>query len=794
MSASQPAPQASPHEELGVMDEEIEQLGLPPCAINQRSRDCFVKNGLAGKRVSMADYCGPCHKLARRACILLVVSEVVGLLLGWLFKAEVWVIVLLLQPLNVIVLCMEWECLKYVLLPWQHTLLKNGSTNFRLPLFSNFVQTGFEEWAAGVSIVSLVVVVSLQNQAVHMGKVLQHKVDFYHQCISGLCFLATFVSLVWVIVWSHPVATDVRWDFDRDRTDKPDEEIRYDTIASQVGLSKWPSTHYEGFIRYAHYAGMFGVQQMTDSLQEAEASLLWYATEDFERKCSTRIYWVMRFNFAMVFCRVFLRTVPQVCLSTWQYHRNWQSWSDIWPLGVNLFVFIFSDCSTFLTAQSIYLEFTSRLLADRDEGEYSPECTKVMENSKRFNQMRWPIMALSAFLISSCLCLVLADWICQPFIVSEGICSLHPQQNAIIPLAMCLLAFLIVIVGVSVMYFVEPLPLWEPSSRKNNKKQYVDEDKPQYYWHIPGQKDVTMIDDSSKKFQHCGAQEKNDSFLKVEGEQFVDDKLLRVQESGQQNDIPKLTEQRKEFLLKDAQQEDWFELALRFGKELTPYQWRQEVAKHPKRKMVKLLGFDGGHPMESGFVSQATNELLDNDVVIWDGDWFCEQGWTNMINTFLKAKKTASAVAFQNRAEVPGFHRSYWQLYKEFPHRVQIVVLNDSAYVCPQPILDKHDWLESEFKKGSLKKPERPANDPKKYLTVAMVGRKFQGETKVISMNGGNITTALFAIETGLNPWKKIQWTVYEAWRQKQDKSERTLLKYATEHASEAKNLKIVRS
>lgn len=303
-----------------------------------------------------------------------------------------------------------------------------------------------------------------------------------------------------------------------------------------------------------------------------------------------------------------------------------------------------------------------------------------------------------------------------------------------------------------------------------------------------------MIDDRNQKFQHCGSCEKNDSFLKVEGPQFEDNKLLRVQECGQQNDIPKLTEQRKEFLLKEATREDWFELALRFGKELTPYQWRQEVTKHPERKMVKLGGFDGGHPMVSEFVSQATSELLDSDVVIWDGDWFCERGWTGMIYTFLKAKKQATAVAFQKRAEVPGFHRSYWKLYQEFPNRIQIVVLNDSAYVCPQPILDKHDWLEGEFKKGSLQKPDRPANDPKKYLTVAMVGRKFQGETKVVSMNGGNITTALFALETGSNPWKKIQWTVYEAWRPNQDKTERTLLKYATEKRADAKDLKLVRS
>jgi len=255
---------------------------------------------------------------------------------------------------------------------------------------------------------------------------------------------------------------------------------------------------------------------------------------------------------------------------------------------------------------------------------------------------------------------------------------------------------------------------------------------------------------------------------------FKDNKLLRVHEGGQQADIKKLTTERKEFLLKEANKEDWFELALRFGKELTLNEWRQEVRKCPRRKMVKLLGFDGGYPMVSGFVSCAIQDLLQYDVVLWDGDWFCERGWTNMIKTYLMAKKDGMAVAFQKRAEVPGFHRSYWELYRQFPHRIQIVVQKDAGYVSPKPILDKHDWLKEEFENGNLQKPKE-----EKYLTVAMVGRKFQGETNVIAMNGGNITTALAALETSKNPFKRIPWTVYEAWRERRDPSEVTLVHYA---------------
>jgi len=244
-------------------------------------------------------------------------------------------------------------------------------------------------------------------------------------------------------------------------------------------------------------------------------------------------------------------------------------------------------------------------------------------------------------------------------------------------------------------------------------------------------------------------------------------------------------------LLKQAKQDDWFELALRFSKELTPYQWAKEVRKHPKWKMIKLCGFDGGYPTVSGFVSEATNELLAADVVIWDGDWFCMQGWTGMIYTFLNAKKDSMAVAFQKRAEVPGFHRSYWKLYQQFPNRIQVVVMKDAGYFLPPPIVRRHKWLEVEFKAERLEKPKDPDGDPgpyNKYLSVAMVGRIFQGDnTKVIAMNGGRINIALAAIETGESPFKKIPWTVYEAWRVKQNKNEKTLFHYARDREREEK-------
>jgi len=256
----------------------------------------------------------------------------------------------------------------------------------------------------------------------------------------------------------------------------------------------------------------------------------------------------------------------------------------------------------------------------------------------------------------------------------------------------------------------------------------------QYYWHVKGDAYVEMVSDGNQRFMHVGPSE-NDSLLQIQGALFTDKKLLRVQERGQQNDLHLLTKKLKTYLLEKATQDDWFELALRFGKEMTLSEWHKEVRDHPKRKMVKLLGFDGGEPMHRSFVSRATDELMKYDSVIWDADWYCNEGWTGMIHTFLLGKPHGTAVAFTKKAEVPGFHRSYWELYKRFPNRIQIVVLNDVAsngHVCPPQVQQQQDWLADEYHKDGLESPF-----DMKWLNVATVGRRFQGDFSPDSASGG---------------------------------------------------------
>merc|ERR1712012_337722 len=165
----------------------------------------------------MADYCAPCHSLAKMACVALIASEAIGLFLGWQSLTEIWMNVLMLQVFTLIIIYLECKCLSFVVLPWQIKLLRLGSSNPKVPFLLSSWQTSFIKWAIGVEVVSLTAIVSLQYQAVRTGKAFQNTTNYGDQCMSGFCFLATLVSLIWAVVWSYPVHSDVRWEFGRDR-------------------------------------------------------------------------------------------------------------------------------------------------------------------------------------------------------------------------------------------------------------------------------------------------------------------------------------------------------------------------------------------------------------------------------------------------------------------------------------------------------------------------------------------------------------------------------------------------
>merc|ERR1712226_1772046 len=170
----------------------------------------------------------------------------------------------------------------------------------------------------------------------------------------------------------------------------------------------------------------------------------------------------------------------------------------------------------------------------------------MMASSRRYHHARLGLMAVSAILINSCLSLVLADRICQPFHWSTRTCHQHEEQSFAMLVVLCFMALMMVVLGACIWYFLESLPLWNPDQRLNNMRQYVDEDAARYYEHVPSTTQVTPIRHRSKEFEHQGVSEAYDSKISVDnstGSPFVDDKLLRVQEPGQQGDLKPLTRQ-----------------------------------------------------------------------------------------------------------------------------------------------------------------------------------------------------------------------------------------------------------
>ena len=152
----------------------------------------------------------------------------------------------------------------------------------------------------------------------------------------------------------------------------------------------------------------------------------------------------------------------------------------------------------------------------------------------------------------------------------------------------------------------------------------------------------------------------------------------------------------------------WFELGCHNGKEMSPEDWKCLFkGSMSGQSLVKLAGFDGGSGTSCPVWDKVNVELESKDVLLWDGDWYNDEGWTKVIPEFLAVSQERIAIAFQKRKEVPGFHRSYWHLYKRFPGRIQMVVMEDQENMdaVPPAVKAQLKWLDEEFQSSRLKKP-----------------------------------------------------------------------------------------
>lgn len=301
---------------------------------------------------------------------------------------------------------------------------------------------------------------------------------------------------------------------------------------------------------------------------------------------------------------------------------------------------------------------------------------------------------------------------------------------------------------------------------------YVDEDTGKYYYHMLGSKSVRHV--HGRHFIDGFREEEEGATLRWDGKKdgFEDDKLCRVRREAED---PASDGAREKFLQKeDCTQRFWFEIAGRLGKQLTMDSWAsaRENLVSRGRRIVKIAGFDGGKPLAGVPWEAVMAELNEKaDVIIWDGDWYSDQGWTKLIPEFLRGSTERLAVAFQKRAEVPGFHRQYWHLNKAFPGRVWMVVLDDDIGSLPNEISVQLAWLEEQVHQGKLKR-----NWVDKYVGVAMMGRKIQGNVPVVAINGGGVAVAQAAIEL-MKGHVNIPWTVFPGQRvDRTDDPEGTLM------------------
>jgi len=248
-----------------------------------------------------------------------------------------------------------------------------------------------------------------------------------------------------------------------------------------------------------------------------------------------------------------------------------------------------------------------------------------------------------------------------------------------------------------------------------------------------------------------------------------------------------------------ATQNSWFEISCRLGKQLSMNDWKEKFLPTFKgKKMVKIVGFDGANVMLGVPWNQVQEELEKHEIVLWDADWFCEKGWTGCIANFLEAKKDGRAVAFQKKAEVPGFHRQYWHIYKRFPDRVWMVVLEDDPD--EKNLSDgakaKLDWLDARFEDKTLSKPDTWEGAKDKYVKLALMAREAQGLTPVIAINGGRSAAAQAAVETMMPNVDRVTWTIFPGLRTskgvaKVEEENTTVIEFAKKHEEKHSHIQL---
>ena len=300
---------------------------------------------------------------------------------------------------------------------------------------------------------------------------------------------------------------------------------------------------------------------------------------------------------------------------------------------------------------------------------------------------------------------------------------------------------------------------------------HVDEHNSTYYLHQLGTGAVRPLKSPGACIRGFEEVEEQATLLVPCGaDGFEDEKLCRVREVDEPGPFGNTAfdKERREFLRDEnkCRRDHWFEIASRFGAQVPVDRWEAEfwTMRSKGLRFMKVVGFDCG-PMMTQVPWRAVLTHLENeaDVLLWDGDWYCEAGWTHLIPLFLQGGDTRSAVAFQKRAEVPGFHRQYWDIYRRFPGRVWMVVVPDDFVdgIAAKEFAPELAWLEKMYEDNVMQRPTTWTGEHTRYLRLALVLRKHQGATPVTAIDGGKTTAAQAAVEHLMWTDQCIKWTIF---------------------------------
>lgn len=276
-------------------------LGHIPSFAHEDKAAKLINHNLDFTMCSIPDFCGPSHRLARWAALLLYSGVIFEY--GW--SAHIYWghsctddnfkdLVAKAVGITVAGICgyLEFKCMKYMILPWQQNA--RGFKLFFLPCW----HVPYGVWLLFNQSLSLLSQVTLQANAHLAGSMLacHHKTGVENFCslilTVGMVLICVMPVISMIVASPFPWVWDekgnkkrqkVSWAFGRDFD--PDGrpgycEVRFLTWLQWLWMHDWASTHYEATLEWGGGAFMQCVGSVAISFPAAEMELFFQKMTD----------------------------------------------------------------------------------------------------------------------------------------------------------------------------------------------------------------------------------------------------------------------------------------------------------------------------------------------------------------------------------------------------------------------------------------------------------------------------------------------------------------------------------